>query len=220
MLKILSCLCVLLLILPLHAVGEELTQLYLERSGRNDYTSYLAALGSADAVADAVELYASVDGTSLAEGEQFSFRVTIPQDMFGYPLLTYAMTSNNILDNGFTLMVDGELPYAECSTLTLDSLWTQSGTFSKDRYGILEIKISVGLEHTSRRADVKSHPLGLLPLVFGKRRPRVGDGGSYDILKLLGGKLQAIGTEGVGVHHVAARIVVVAVYRPDDFGMR
>lgn len=166
MLKILSCLCVLLLILPLHAVGEELTQLYLERSGRNDYTSYLAALGSADAVADAVELYASVDGTSLAEGEQFSFRVTIPQDMFGYPVLTYAMTSNNILDNGFTLMVDGQLPYAECSTLTLDSLWTQSGTFSKDRYGNEVVSMPVkSYEVTSCRlmgkAGMYSQGMGL-----------------------------------------------------------
>ena len=135
MLKMLSCLCVLLLMLPLHAVGEELTQLYLERSGQNDYAAYLASKSDAKATAESLVLYASEDGAALAEGEQLTFTVSVPQDVFGYPVLTYAMTSNNILDNGFTLLVDGELPYAECSTLTLDSLWTQDGTFDKDRYG-------------------------------------------------------------------------------------
>ena len=135
MLKLWSWLCVLLLILPLHAVGEELTQLYLERSGKNDYTSYLASLSGQETTAEPIALYQASEGTSLAEGEQLTFTVSIPEDVFGYPVLTYAMTSNNILDNGFTLLVDGSLPYAECSTLTLDSLWTQSGTFNKDRYG-------------------------------------------------------------------------------------
>ena len=125
----------LLLLLPLCAAGEALTQLYLERSGLNDYAAYLAAIGDAEAAAEAVPLYVSAEGAPLAEGEQLTFTVDVPQDVFGYPVLTYAMTGNNILDNGFTLLVDGELPYAECSTLTLDSLWTQSGAFSKDRYG-------------------------------------------------------------------------------------
>ena len=134
-LTIWSCLCALLLILPLHAVGEELTQLYLERSGQNDYTAYLAALNGPEATEDVIALYQADEGAPLAEGEQLTFTVSVPEDVFGYPVLTYAMTSNNILDNGITLLVDGSLPYAECSTLTLDSLWTQSGAFSKDRYG-------------------------------------------------------------------------------------
>lgn len=135
MLRIWSWLCALLLILPLHVVGEELTQLYLERSEKNDYAAYLASAGAGTAIAETMKLYEAEEGAALAEGEQLTFTVNVPQDMFGYPVLTYAMTSNNILDNGFTLLVDGVLPYAECSTLTLDSLWTQSGTFSRDRYG-------------------------------------------------------------------------------------
>ena len=135
MLKFWSWLCALLLILPLHAVGEELTQLYLERSSKNDYAAYLASAGEIAAVSESMKLYEAETGAALAEGEQLTFTVSVPEDVFGYPVLTYAMTGNNILDNGFTLMVDGELPYAECSTLTLDSLWTQSGEFSKDRYG-------------------------------------------------------------------------------------
>lgn len=135
MLKMLCCLCVLLLMLPLHAVGEELMQLYLKRSGQNDYAAYLASMSGTNADAASLVLYASAEGAPLAEGDQLTFMVSVPQDVFGYPVLTYAMTGNNILDNGFTLLVDGELPYAECSTLTLDSLWTQDGTFDKDRYG-------------------------------------------------------------------------------------
>ena len=134
-LKIWSGLCALLLILPLHVVGEELMQLYLERSEKNDYAAYQASVGEMTAVTESLKLYEAEEGISLAEGEYLTFVVNVPQDVFGYPVLTYAMTGNNILDNGFTLIVDGELPYAECSTLTLDSLWTQSGTFSKDRYG-------------------------------------------------------------------------------------
>ncbi len=135
MLKIWSCLCVLLLILPLHAAGESLTQLYLERSDKNDYAAYLASVGEPAIVTDSMKLYEAEEGTLLAEGEQLTFPVSVAQSIFGYPVLTYAMTGSNILDNGITLMVDGKLPYAECSTLTLDSLWTQSGTFNLDRYG-------------------------------------------------------------------------------------
>lgn len=135
MLKIWSCLCVLLLILPLHAAGESLTQLYLERSDKNDYAAYLASVGEPAIVTDSMKLYEAGEGTLLAEGEQLTFPVSVAQSIFGYPVLTYAMTGSNILDNGITLMVDGKLPYAECSTLTLDSLWTQSGTFNLDRYG-------------------------------------------------------------------------------------
>ena len=57
MLKLWSWLCVLLLILPLHAVGEELTQLYLERSGKNDYTAYLASLNGQETTAESIALY-------------------------------------------------------------------------------------------------------------------------------------------------------------------
>ena len=65
-----SCLCALLLILPLHAVGEELTQLYLKRSGQNDYTAYLAALNGPEATEDVIALYQADEGAPLAEGEQ------------------------------------------------------------------------------------------------------------------------------------------------------
>ncbi|MBQ7848687.1 MAG: extracellular solute-binding protein [Clostridia bacterium] len=135
MLRIWGLLCALLLALPLTAVGEDLMQLYLSRSDSNDYAAYLAAHGYPAACETPALLYQNPEGVLLEEGESMTLSVELPQDTFGYPLFTYAMTGSNILDNGYTLLVDGEAPYAECTTLTLDSLWTQDGVFETDRYG-------------------------------------------------------------------------------------
>ena len=83
MLKFWSWLCALLLILPLHAVGEELTQLYLERSSKNDYAAYLASAGEIAAVSESMKLYEAETGAALAEGEQLTFTVSVPEDVFG-----------------------------------------------------------------------------------------------------------------------------------------
>lgn len=133
--KMLSMLFALLMFLPLTAMGEELTQLYLSRSSGGDYAAYLEALGEKTPVAETAVLYESAAGDELAEGQSITLTVTVPQDMFGYPTLTYAMTGSNILDNVFSLTVNGNVPYSECASLTLDSIWTQSGKFDKDRYG-------------------------------------------------------------------------------------
>lgn len=133
--RLLGLLCALLMLLPLTAMGEELTQLYLSRTDGGDYVAYLHALGDQAAVEEPVVLYESVEGDDLAEGQSITLTVTVPQDMFGYPVLTYAMTGSNILDNVFTLTVDGSVPYSECASLSLDSIWTQSGEFDADRYG-------------------------------------------------------------------------------------
>ena len=135
MLRIWIWLLALLAVLPLGALGEELTDLYLERSDQNDYAAYLASIDEAACVSESRILYENQEGALLSEGEQLTIPVCVDEDVFGYPVITYAMTGNNILDNGITLMVDGEVPYAEMGTLTLDSHWTQSGTFFKDRYG-------------------------------------------------------------------------------------
>lgn len=99
------------------------------------YAAYLEAYGVPTATAQPITLFASELGEELAEGGSTTIAFTVEQDVFGYPVFTYAMTGGNILDNGYTLLLDGRLPYQECSTLTLDSLWTQSGSFGKDRYG-------------------------------------------------------------------------------------
>ena len=93
-LKMLSCLCALLLLLPLCAVGEELTQLYLEHSDHNDYTTYMAAIGTPAAVAEPVVLYDEQDGLSLAEGEQLTF--TVERRTVRTPVATGTMLDNQI----------------------------------------------------------------------------------------------------------------------------
>ncbi len=120
---------------PLLAAGEDLTQLYLSRSSGDDYAAYRAAYEDAAAVTEPLTLYQSAEGEALTEGEQVTLHIEVPRDGFGYPVITYAMTEGNILDNVYALEIDGEIPYAECAVLTLDSLWTQSGGFEKDRYG-------------------------------------------------------------------------------------
>ena len=135
LLRIWSLLCALLLVLPLTALGEESAQLRPAGTEGGDYASYLAALGEVSVASEGVVLYESAQGAEVPEGGQITLEVTLPKDVFGYPVFTYAMTGSNILDNGYTLLVDGKAPYTECTTLTLDSCWTQSGTFGKDRYG-------------------------------------------------------------------------------------
>ena len=98
------------------------------------YTDYLSLYGAAAEPAEEIVLYAS-EGEALQENETLTFRFSLAEAVFGYPVFTYRMTGDNILDNACTLMLDGEIPYAECASLTLDSRWTMSGEFEKDRYG-------------------------------------------------------------------------------------
>ena len=125
-----------LLFLPLTACGEGLEELYLSRSDGTDYAAYQVTHAD-KAVWDGepISLYASEAGESLAEGDGVTFTFTLEQDVFGYPVFSYAMTDSNILDNVYSLVLDGAIPYSECETLTLDSMWTTPGTFEKDRYG-------------------------------------------------------------------------------------
>ncbi len=122
-------------LLPGAAMGESVAEMYLARSEGADYAAYAHAAAGVPVTARSVPLLSSEEGIPLAEGERTEIAFTVPEGVFGYPVLTYAMTGSNILDNGFTLLLDGELPYEECAALTLDSLWTQSGAFDKDRYG-------------------------------------------------------------------------------------
>lgn len=135
LLRKVSLLAAFLIAIPLVAVGEDVTQLYLSRSSGGDYAAYASAYEEKAVPTAPLTLYQLAEGTPLAEGDQITLTIDIPQDTFGYPVFTYAMTEGNILDNVYTLELDGAFPYAECAALTLDSLWTQSGTFEKDRYG-------------------------------------------------------------------------------------
>ena len=132
--KIIPMLMVLMLLI-LSAAGEELLDMYVQRSDGSDYAAYLYGLGGKQPIDEAVVLFESEAGEALTEGGQLSFSFTLDEDVFGYPVIHYEMTGSNILDNVFSLSVDGGYPYGELSSLTLDSIWQQSGSFEKDRYG-------------------------------------------------------------------------------------
>ncbi len=126
---------VMSLLFHLCASGEALLDMYAQRSAGNDYAAYLHGLKDVLAVDEKIVLFESESGEALTEGAEFTFTYTVSEDVFGYPVFSYEMTGSNILDNVFSLSVDGEYPYEELSSLTLDSIWRQSGSFEKDRYG-------------------------------------------------------------------------------------
>lgn len=132
--KLIPVLVVVMLLISC-AWAESLTDMYIARSDGDDYAAYLHALGYPAPVEEEYVLFESEAGESLSEGEEFTFTVNAEKDMFGYPVLYYRMTGSNILDNVFSIQVDGKALYSEMETLTLDSIWRQKGTFDKDRYG-------------------------------------------------------------------------------------
>ena len=102
--------------------------------GMENYSAYLEAWGGKEQVTASFPLYTS-EGKAFSEGDSFTFSFSAPQDMFGYPVFTYRVTGNNILDNAYSLLLDGETPYQECGALKLESQWLMNGPFEKDRYG-------------------------------------------------------------------------------------
>ena len=124
-------------ILLLLLAGFLLTALFCAASaetGLESYSAYLDACSGRPSITDPLVLYSS-DGEALNEGDAIPFSFSVAQDGFGYPVLTYRMTGNNILDNVYSLLLDGETPYAECGALKLESQWLMEGPFDKDRYG-------------------------------------------------------------------------------------
>lgn len=113
---------------------DALTRLYLSGNDKTDYAAYLSKT-SCPVTSEALDLFVNAEGSKIPENGRVTFTVTVQEDTFGYPVFDYVMTGTNILNNVFSLLLDGELPYDECASLTLDSIWTQSGTFSLDRYG-------------------------------------------------------------------------------------
>ena len=126
---------VMSLLFHLCASGEALLDMYAERSAGDDYAAYLHQLKDVSPISEKAVIFESENGEALTEGGSFSFTFTLDEDAFGYPVLYYKMTGSNILDNVFSFSVDGEFPYQELETLTLDSIWRQTGEFELDRYG-------------------------------------------------------------------------------------
>ena len=122
----------LLLCLPAVCRGEALEARFLQR-GAPGYALYRSQCAFAEAETP-IALYGS-EGVFLSEGEEVTFTFSVTEDVFGYPVFRYAMTDDSILDNLYSLRLDGVYPYTEAQGLTLDSLWTLEGDFALDRYG-------------------------------------------------------------------------------------
>ena len=126
---------VVLMLFQMCAAAEAILDMYIQRSAGDDYEAYLHRLGEVEALEKTHVLFESEEGEALTEGAEFSFTFTLSEDMFGYPVIYYEMTGSNILDNVFSFSVDGAYPYRDLQTLTLDSIWRQTGEFELDRYG-------------------------------------------------------------------------------------
>jgi len=131
-----------------------------------DYASYEAANAGKNAAAQSILLFSS-EGEPMDEGARLTFSLTVPETVFGYPVFTYRMTGSNILDNAYTLLLDGQTPYDECASLTLDSRWMLRGEFQKDRYGNEVVSMPVKDDgvlscRMMGKAGLYSHGMGLL----------------------------------------------------------
>ena len=96
------------------------------------YQSYLAA-NTVREINEGVTLWSGEADARLKAEVPFTF--TMEEDGFGYLMITYAMTENNILNNRFSLTLDGVIPYVECTSLTLDASWRSPASNPIDRYG-------------------------------------------------------------------------------------
>lgn len=115
------------------ARAEDTNALYVSRASGMPYAAYVQTVPKAF-VGERVTLYSS-QGARISYGESLTFRVSVPQDMFAYPVLSYTLEGDDILDTILRLTVDGVTPYDECGALKIDTRWLSDGTFPTDRYG-------------------------------------------------------------------------------------
>ena len=96
----------------------------------DDYAACLEAWGSLPAAELSIPVNEKMNTASPVE-----VVVTVEEDCFVYPRLTYRLLDDSILDFTYRLELDGALPYSECSALVLDSWWASEEAYSLDRYG-------------------------------------------------------------------------------------
>ncbi len=112
-----------------------LEDLYLKRGPKTSYAIYEAYVTSKVPVYDGEPIVFELTENNQCEvGGSITFTVEVPSSMFVYPVFTYNMTGENILDNIYTMKVDGAFPYDEASALELDTYWVQAEEKSYDRY--------------------------------------------------------------------------------------
>ncbi len=95
-----------------------------------DYAAYQETWSSLPAAEMSIVINAQ-----LIKGSKVELLVTVEEDCFVYPRLTYQLLDDSILDFTYRLELDGRLPYSECSALVLDSWWASEDVYAIDRYG-------------------------------------------------------------------------------------
>ena len=110
----------------------------------NTYDAYVAAHASEPEVKEAVSvdvLSFEGDATPQAEGlltpdgSEVTWKVNVPQAGLYNIRLEYLTTPSRGIDLERELLINGELPFAGASTLTLSRLWTDAGEVRKDNQG-------------------------------------------------------------------------------------
>ena len=110
----------------------------------NTYGTYAASYASEPEVKEevAVDVLAyegdatpQAEGLLTPDGSEVSWKVNVPQAGMYNIRLEYLTTESRGVDIERELKINGELPFAGASTLTLSRLWTDAGEVRKDNQG-------------------------------------------------------------------------------------
>ena len=110
----------------------------------NTYDAYVAAHASEPEVKEAVpvdvlsfegDATPQAEGLLTPDGSEVTWKVNVPQAGLYNIRLEYLTTPSRGIDLERELLINGELPFAGASTLTLSRLWTDAGEVRKDNQG-------------------------------------------------------------------------------------
>ena len=110
----------------------------------NTYETYVASHASDPEVTEEVavdvlafegEAKPQTDGLLTEDGSEVTWTVEVPQAGLYNIRLDYLTTESRGVDIERELLINGELPFAGASTLTLSRLWTDAGEVRKDNQG-------------------------------------------------------------------------------------
>lgn len=86
-------------------------------------------------------------GIQIAEGENWTCTLEVPEEGVYYIGFDYLTTGDNILPNNISMMVNGEYPFAELKRLVVDNTWVvKEDAFPVDRYGNEVVPMPVKLK--------------------------------------------------------------------------
>ena len=87
--------------------------------------------------------------------------------------------------------------------------YTQTDGFGEDFHGILKVQIAVGGQHFPRGANVQCHPFLRRRGTLSRGSPGIFQRRADNLLQFRIGKLQTVGSEGVGVHHMGSGVKIL-----------